>query len=340
MDIRVLVANDGAKTVQEERPGVSITRCGKAFDLAAAPVCQGMISGIRRARADLVHLHMPNPTGALACWASTYKGPLVVSYHSDTVRQKVLGALFEPILHRTLRRSAAIIAATQNYIETSPILQRHSSRCRVIPYGIPVEHFQHADGAKVDQIRTEYGPRIVLSVSRLVYYKGLEHLLRAMGKVRGRLLIVGEGPLRSSLERAAVGLGIGDRVVFLGEVGDVRPYYHAADVFVLPSIARSEAFGIVQLEAMACGKPVVNTRLASGVPFVSLDGITGFTVPPADPDALAVVINRLLDDGDLRAKFGEAALQRVREEFSLEVMTRRTLDLYQEVMECHVGSAN
>jgi glycosyltransferase involved in cell wall biosynthesis len=276
----------------------------------------------------------------LAYWASAYKGPLVVSYHSDTVRQKLLGALFRPILHRTLKRSAAIIAATQNYIDTSPILPRYGSRCRVIPYGIPAERFRHGDGARIHRIRSQYGPRIVLSVSRLVYYKGLDHLLRAMAKVPARLLIAGEGPLRSSLEREVLDLGLGERVVFLGEVEDVTPYYQAADVFVLPSVARSEAFGIVQLEAMACGTPVVNTRLASGVPYVSLDGLTGFTVPPADSEALAVAINRLLDDRNLRAKLGQAGVRRVCQEFSLEVMTRRTLDLYQEVMECPGRSAN
>jgi glycosyltransferase involved in cell wall biosynthesis len=114
---------------------------------------------------------------------------------------------------------------------------------------------------------------------------------------------------------------------------DLIPYYHAADLLVLASIARSEAFGVVQLEAMACGKPVVNTSLPSGVPYVSLDGITGITVPPANPEALAKAINLLLDDPIRRAQYGNAAWRRVQAEFNLELMTRRTLQLYQNVMQ-------
>jgi rhamnosyl/mannosyltransferase len=109
-------------------------------------------------------------------------------------------------------------------------------------------------------------------------------------------------------------------------------YYHATDVFVMPSIERSEAFGIAQLEAMVCGKPVVNTWLKSGVPSVSIDGETGFTVAPADSAELAVAINRLLDDPDLRGKYGAAASSRARDDFSVRVMVDRTLELYREVM--------
>ena len=153
-----------------------------------------------------------------------------------------------------------------------------------------------------------------------------------MEKVDGRLLIIGDGPLRESLIQQAKARGIADRVVFLGEISDISAYYHAADVFALASVARSEAFGIVQLEAMACGKPVVNTNLDSGVPFVSLHGETGLTVPPQDADALASAINLLLDRDDLRAQYGEAACRRAEQEFSLDCMVSRTLQLYEKVM--------
>jgi rhamnosyl/mannosyltransferase len=153
-----------------------------------------------------------------------------------------------------------------------------------------------------------------------------------MNSVDASLLIVGDGPLRYKLEtQATANSVVRNRVHFLGRIHDVTPYYHACDVFVLPSIARSEAFGIVQLEAMACGKPVINTRLQSSVPFVSLDGVTGITVAPGNPAAIADALNKLMDDAELRQRYGNAALQRVRAEFTDTAMIKRTLDVYTHV---------
>ena len=165
-----------------------------------------------------------------------------------------------------------------------------------------------------------------------MYYKGFEYLIRAMNLVDANLLIAGDGPMRQKLEaEAAANPIIRSRVTFLGYVEDITPYYHACEVFALPSIARSEAFGIVQLEAMACGKPVVNTRLQSGVPFVSLDGVTGITVEPGNSSAMAGALNKLLDDAKLRQCYGYAAQQRVRAEFTVTAMAKRTLDVYRQV---------
>src|SRR5438105_6731991 len=160
-------------------------------------------------------------------------------------------------------------------------------------------------------MRERYGTLIVLGVGRMVYYKGFEHLVRAMELFDGHLIIIGNGPLREHLAQSALECGVADRVAFLTEVDDVRPYYHAADVFALSSVMRSEAFGIVQLEAMACGKPVVNTKLNSGVTFVSPHGVSGLTVPPADSLALGDGINQLLNQPSWRAELGDRARQRV-----------------------------
>lgn len=334
IDVQVIVANDGQRDAEDLVGGIRIARVGKLFDLASAPVCLGMARKIRQARADLVHLHLPNPIAILAYLLSGHTGRLVVTYHSDLVRQKILGTMFQPVLRRCLDRCGVVIATSPSYVETSPVLSRYRQRCRVIPYGIRVQQFEECEQAAVNRIRERYGPRIVLSVGRLTYYKGFKYLIRAMADVEGRLLIVGDGSLRADLEREARARGVVDRVVFLGEIQNrhLAPYYQAADVFALSSIARSEAFGIVQLEAMACGKPVVNTRLSSGVPFVSVDGETGVTVTPRNSHALAAAMNLLLDDPAVRAKYGEAGRRRVQREFTLEVMASRTLQLYAEVM--------
>ena len=334
LPVSVVVASDNAKSVTSVVEGVTVSRVATWLTLASTPFCPGMVGEIHRSDADIVHIHLPNPMAVLAYLASGHRGRLVVTYHSDTVRQKILGALFEPFLHRALQSSSAIIATSPDYRRTSPVLARHLDRCHVIPYGIALDQFERCDPVAVNRLRQQHGERLVISVGRLVYYKGFEYLIRAMTAVRGKLLIVGDGPLRGKLEQLARNLAVADRVVFTGTIHNekVVPYYHAADLFALASVARSEAFGIVQIEAMAAGLPVVNTSLDSGVPFVSLHGRTGLTVPPGDSEALAAGINHLLDDQKLRRSLGEGGRARARAEFSSAVMAERTLALYETVM--------
>lgn len=332
INVEVVVAGDRRETIEETIDGVRVSRLGTFLNLGAAPVCPEMVRRVRESKADIVHLHWPNPTAVLAYLASGHRGKLVVTYHSDIIRQRLLRKPFWPVLRHALKRADAIIATSPNYVQTSPVLQKFRERCHIVPFGIPLEQFDLSNAIEVSKIRKQYGSRIVLGVGRLVYYKGFEYLIRAMREVEGHLLIVGNGPLREELGRAARAIGVRNRVTFLTNVEDVRPFYQAADLFALPSIARSEAFGIVQLEAMACSKPVLNTKLDSGVPFVSQHGLTGLTVPPKDAGALAAAINTLLDDPALSARYGHAARLRVEQEFNLELMTRRTLRVYEEVL--------
>lgn len=335
LDVEVIVANEDQHGVQEILDGVPVSRVPTWLTVASSPLCPGMISRLRAFRGDIIHLHLPNPVAVLAYLASGRRGRLVATYHSDTVRQRFLGAAFEPFLHAALRRSNAIITTSPNYLETSSVLASHKERCHVIPLGIRIEDFDRCDPDSVSAVRQQYGERLIVSVGRLVSYKGFEHLVRAMSQVQGNLVIVGKGPLHGTLSALASQLGVADRVHLVGKIDheNLVACLHAAKVFVLPSILRSEAFGIAQVEALAAGLPVVNTRLDSGVPFVSLHEQTGLTVPPGDSHALAAAMNRLLDDPNLGQSLGRAARLRARQEFSLEVMTSRTLALYGDVMQ-------
>jgi len=331
VDLEVVVSADDAHTAREVVDGVPVTRIGTRLTLASASFNPGMASAVRRANADVVHFHHPNPTAALSYLAARPRGRLVVTYHSDIVRQRVLGPMVAPLIHALLGRADAIIASSPQYAASSPVLRRHSGRVRVLPFGIDAAEFQRADPAQVAAIRAAHGERIVFAAGRLVYYKGFDVLIRAMARVDARLLIAGSGPLRDDLTRLVKDTGVADRVTLLGGVPDLRPYYHAADVFALPAVARSEAFGIVQMEAMACGLPVVNTSLDTGVPFVSPHGQTGLTVPPGDVDALASALEALLGDPALRERMGAAGRVRVAGELGARRMAERTLALYREV---------
>ena len=334
-DVRVLVSSADSRSVTERRSGVLVHRAGTVARFANASISPGLVKAIRHSHADIVHIHWPNPTAVLAYLASGHKGRLVVTYHSDIIKQRIPALVFHPILKAVLSRCAAVIATSPQYVNTSPVLRQFRNICHVIPFGIDPERFVHRDESAIDEVRRKYGPRLVLAVGRLVYYKGFEYLVRAMRSVKGHALIIGDGPLRDKLKALAVQCGVADRVTITGEqfVEDLVPYLQACDVFALPSIARSEAFGIVQIEAMACGKPVINTNLDSGVPFVSMDGFTGLTVQPADPLSLARAINKLLDDDGLRSRYGAAARKRTFQEFNADTMIQRIWRLYARLLE-------
>jgi glycosyltransferase involved in cell wall biosynthesis len=329
----VIVANEAGELRQEIVDGIAVTRLPNLATIKSMPICPRLATALRSVRSDIVHLHLPNPAALLAYWMSGRHAPLVLTWHSDIVRQRLLSHVLTPLHRWFVHHASRCIVTSPDYIESSPVLSASRANCRVIPYGIALERFA-AEPDAAAELRRRYGPRILLAVGRLIYYKGFEYLVRAMVHIDGKLILVGDGPLRACLERTACESGVRQRVIFAGEIDNrkLAPYYHAADVFVLPSVERSEAFGIVQLEAMACGKPIVNTRLASGVPYVSVDGVTGLTVPPRAPVALAQAVTRLLDDSELRAQFGSAGIRRVRTEFTAERMAMRTLALYNEIV--------
>jgi rhamnosyl/mannosyltransferase len=329
--LKVVVAG-GQTRKAEIIDSVNVVRLRTLKTLASTPVCAGMVTAIKTFPCDIVHLQWPNPFGIVAYLLSGSASRLVVTYHSDVVRQRLFGQFFNPVLYYALRRAAAIIATSPSYIDSSPVLSRFRKHCRVIPLGINPGSFTKVNQSQVSEIRARFGPRIVMAAGRFVYYKGFEYLISAMKSLDAHLVIVGDGPMRHQLLNQIRAETLGDRVTLVGQVSDIASYYHACDIFVLPSVARSEAFGLVQLEAMACGKPVVNTELDTGVPFVSPHGVTGFTVKPADAGSLRTALRVLFDSDRLRHKFGEAARLRVIREFDSQKVAERTLTLFREVV--------
>jgi rhamnosyl/mannosyltransferase len=339
-DVRVIVANEGRDTVAETLSGVTVTRMGRAFAYSSTPVVLGMRRALADAvrgpePSDLVHLHFPYPWGEASWLAARPSAPTVLSYHSDIVRQRLMLAAYGPVLRRVLDRVDLVLASSPNMVEASPFLSRIADKCRVVPYGIPVERFVATPEieARAAALKAAFdGRRVVLFVGRLVYYKGADVLVRAMREVDADLVLIGRGPFKAELEALAESVGVGPRMRIVETAGDAElaAWYRAADVFCLPSIARSEAYGLVQLEAHASGLPVVATTLTTSVPFVNEHGVTGLNVTPGDVPALADALRTLLADDALRARLGRQAYERAHEEFTLERMVDRVLAVYHE----------
>lgn len=291
----------------------------------------------RSQRFDLVHLHFPDPMTHIASMAVPASIPRVISWHADIVRQRFLLTFYRPLLRIAARRAAAIIAPTVRHRDGSPILSQlaDQSRIDIVPYGFDLDRFTipTSDAAT---LRARFRGPIVFTLGRHVSYKGLEVLIRAMALVHEdvQLVLGGEGPLTAGLKEQARALGVAHRVHFVGMVppDQLPAYYQACDVFCLPSVTAAEAFGIVQVEAMASGKPVVSTRLNTGVEYANLDGVTGFTVTPGNAVELAARLNLLTGDPRLAASMGAAARDRALNVFALDQMRDATLKVYEAAL--------
>jgi glycosyltransferase involved in cell wall biosynthesis len=332
MRVEVVVANDRPLTRTEVLDGARITRVASFGKLASQPLCPSLPWNLTGQRETLVHLHLPNPWAAMSYLMSGHKGKLIITHHADTLGRPILRKIVDPFVRRVMSSAAGIIVSSKRNLNSSEDLVGFHEKCHVVPYGMDLAAFTADTSAIVRTIHAKYGRRLIVSVGRLVPYKGFEFLLKAMKDVDAMLLLIGTGRLQEQLEALIESLGISSKVHLLGHVGDTAPYYNAAQVFVLPSVTRAEAFGLVQIEAMAAGIPVINTELNSGVPEVSIDGVTGITVPPQDANALARAITFLLENEDIRARYGNAASKRAREAFSAQRMAKNTLKVYESVL--------
>ena len=334
--VTVLVANTGWRRTEERDGNLRVIRVPRLIELRSTALCPTLPWELRRLHADIVHLHFPDPMAHLAFWLARPPGKLVVSWHGDITRQSILLRFYRGPLSSVLRRANAIVVGAPTFRDGSTLLGASRERCAVIPYGIDLDQFELTQGVqtRVLDLRQRYGDRGILFVGRLVHYKGLEFLLQAMQGLNARLFVVGSGYLDTRLRHQAIELGIQGKVEFLGEASqeELVAHLHACSMLVLPSVNRSESFGIVQLEAMACRKPVVSTNIPTGVPWVNQHGRTGLVVPPRDPDALRSAIRQLLDDPSLRQNLGEAGRKRVESQFTLEQHVRQILNVYATVL--------
>lgn len=344
VDVVNLVAASGINGSDEILDGYRLVRVpsfGTVFSTAMAPTLVLKALSLHREKPfDIIHLHFPDPLSHLASLFLPASIKRVITWHSDIVRQKRLLALYRPLLQRFTRSADALVAATQMHYESSTQIPADmpATRRHVIPYGLNYSSLALTPSliALRDAIRSKANGRpVIFALGRHVYYKGFDVLIEAMRHVDAYLVLGGEGPLRSQLQAQAVQIGVSHKVWFVGRIPEVElpAYFHACDVFCFPSVEQSEAFGLVQLEAMACGKPVVCSQLENGVNVVNLHQETGLAVPVRDPVALGGALMQLLRDDSLRSRLGEQAKVRAYSLYSLSAMTTSHMHLYKSLFE-------
>lgn len=285
---------------------------------------------------DIIHIHHPDPMVALALRLSDYKGKVVLHWHSDILKQKLLLKFYRPLQNWLINRSDLIIGTSPKYLEESPHLKDTIKRKVAVPIGIePI----NPNFEKVAKIRKKYqNKKIIFSLGRLVGYKGYQYLIDAAKFLPDDFIILigGSGPLKDELQSQISENNINSKVKLLGRVSDeeLPSYYGACDVYVMSSIWKTEAFGIVQIEAMSCGKPIVATHIPeSGVDWVNKDGYSGINVPPEDSKAIAEAILSITTNENTYNQFCKNSKLRYEETFTLPRMVSSIRQLYDNLLQ-------
>lgn len=338
---RVFTLSPQPNPTQVARPEATVWRARSYWAPASCDL--GGPEAFRRfaecaAWADLLHFHYPWPfADVLNLMPGVRHKPKLMTYHSDIVKQKVLGKLYAPLMRHTLKDMDAVVATSPRYAQTSPVLSRHVApdRLHVIPLCMSDSTTEPESLATTDILeRLELTNRpFVLSLGVLRAYKGLHTLVSAARDVAGTLVIAGSGPEEANLRQQVARLGVAN-IVFAGQVSETEKHalLRQCVALALPSHLRSEAYGMVLLEAAMHAKPMVSCEIGTGTSYVNLDGETGFVVPPEEPAALAQAINRLLADPALSHRMGQQALVRYQQHFTPDVMAGLYFGLYQRLL--------
>ena len=301
--------------------------------LAATKIAPSMIRTLRRIAKDydIIHVHHPDPMAALALFLSGYKGKVVLHWHSDILKQKALLKVYTPLQNWLIKRADNILGTSPVYVRESNFLKAVQDKVGYLPIGIaPLQ----SDQTKVRSILERFDNRkIVFSLGRLVEYKGYEYLIRAAKYLPEdyHILIGGKGPLQDSLQVLIDDLGLRGKITLLGFVSDedVPAYYDACMLFCLPSIMKTEAFAIVQIEAMSFGKPIVCTKIpGSGVSWVNADEVSGLHAAVANEYDLAEKILAIGESPEKYKQLSQGAKERYQNFFTRERMTVSCLEIY------------
>jgi len=334
-DVRILTVRAHGPSRQFELDGTPISALHSFGEISSMPISPQFPFALKRAaqNCDVLALHAPFPLNDLGlAFGVPDSTAVVVHWHAEILGRKAVMPLVAPLVRRTLARADRIVVSDHSIIDGSPFLAPHVSKCVIVPYGIETTEWSHLENSTQQQANAlrEQHPRLVISMGRLVPYKGFPVLLKALQRIEGEVVIVGQGSEYENLKKLAAELGVADRLILAGFLprDTMKAWLHAARAFVLPSVTTAEAFGIVQIEAMAAGLPVVNTSLPTAVPTIARDGLEGFTVPPHDADGLANAVNRLLNDTETASRFGAAGRARVEAEYSEAVFLHRVRQVY------------
>jgi glycosyltransferase involved in cell wall biosynthesis len=335
MDIDVLSLSPNPSPDPQMIDGHRVIRAQRTANIASTGLSLGAIKLFRNAAkdADLIHYHYPWPFMDLIHFITAPGKPSVVTYHSDIVRQSILDVAYAPLRHRFLSSVNAIVATSPAYLKSSKVLNAFAAKTTVIPLGLDASHYEAPDDAKLKYWKSRFQKPFSLFIGEFRYYKGLETLLEAAPHVASDIVVLGAGPLDSKLRKIAESRKL-NNVHFVGRLDDLDKValIMLSNGVVLPSNQRSEAFGLVTLEAAIHATPIISCEIGTGTSYVNINGETGIVVPPSDPLALAGALNQIAACSITQDRMGRAARNRFEQKFTAQRMVDSYVDLYQTLV--------
>ncbi len=331
-EVDIVVANNLNQFVMERINGVNIFRLPRKAVLGSIPICPTMPFFVRKLvkenNHDAIHLHYPNPMAEMSYFFGCRNMKLIITYHTDAstkYRAKLLYLLASKLL---LRCAKHIIVTSKSYLESRDALIGYINKCQIIPIPVSSPFLLPIDVNGVAEIKRKYGV-FILFVGNLSSYKGSHYLIEAMVNIKCNLVMVGIGA-DNSITEFIKKLGLENRIYFPGKVEEKEliNFYDSCELFCLPSVSPMETFGIVLLEAMARGKPVISTELGTGTSWVNQNGETGLVVKPKSSKVLSAAINHVLQNDDIRLRMSNNAQKRVIEGFTIDKIISSIIDAY------------
>ncbi|MEH6557753.1 MAG: glycosyltransferase [Oceanicoccus sp.] len=312
-------------TVYRSPLHLSITSCDMGFKIL--PLYKELLNWC-----DVVHYHFPWPFADMLELVAGGNKPYIVTYHSDIVRQKVLGKLYQPLMKRFLGRASRIVATSRNYLVSSPVLCDYSSKVEVIPLGIIEESYPCCETETIAAMREQYGENFFFFVGVFRYYKGLHILLSAIKDASYTVVIAGSGPVEQELKKQATELQL-DNVIFPGFISDQEKValLQLCRGVVFPSHLRSEAFGMTLVEGAMMGKPLISTEVGTGTSYVNIHKETGLVVSPGSVKELREAMDYLYCHSQDAETMGANARQRYAEHFTGDIIGEQYAQLYKQV---------
>ncbi|MFA4932983.1 MAG: glycosyltransferase [Candidatus Omnitrophota bacterium] len=333
IQVDIVVANNSNNFIREKINGVNVYRLPRKFVLSSIPICPKMPNFIRSLveenNYDAIHLHYPNPMAEISYLLGGKQIKLIITHHTDASMRNKIKLFYTPIIMKLFKEAKQIIVLIDKFIQNKTLLNKFKNKCIVIPIPVDPNFLNEGNPEKTALIRKNYG-KFILFIGNLSKYKGEDYLIEAMKNIDSNLVMIGTGTNINNVRKRINDLKLSEKVYLLNNINnnELNEYYDSCELFCLPSISPVETFGIVLLEAMARGKPIVSTELGTGTSWVNVNGETGLVIAPKSSEALSTAINDILKNDNLRLRMGHNAKKRITDYFTVDKVIDEVINLY------------